>query len=126
MTLLVWVLLLPAVIVVTATWAWRYQIRVLGLLHRAQRRLDRQPTVRLAGVEVTDHDRVALEVEHGGEQGVEQIAVALDVPSVAFSTLRAWHDGGNPLILIVPSGRNIVRFRCDDPPQTLTLRRVAS
>jgi hypothetical protein len=126
MTLIVWVLLLPAVIVITATWAWRYQLRVLRLLQRAEHRFDDQPTVRLASVAVTDHDRVALEVEHPGEQGVEQIAVALDVPSVALSTLRAWHDGQAALILIVPAGRNIVRFRCDDPPETLTLRRVAS
>jgi hypothetical protein len=126
MTLIVWVLLLPAVIVVTATWAWRYQLRVLRLLQRADHRLDSQPRVRLASVAVTDHDRVDLEVEHPGEQGVEQIAVALDVPSVALSTLRAWHDGQAALILIVPAGRNIVRFRCVDPPETLTLRRVAS
>ena len=129
MTLIIWALLLPAVIVVTATWAWRYQLRVLRLLQRADHRFDHQPTVRLASVAVTDHDRVALEVEHpGGEGGevMEQIAVALDVPSLALSTLRAWHDGQAALILIVPAGRNIVRFRCEDPPETLTLRRVAS
>jgi hypothetical protein len=125
-TLVVFLLLLPAVIVVTATWAWRYQLRVLSLLQRADHRFDTYPKVRLAGVAITDHDRVALEVEHPGASGLEQFAVALDVPSVALSTLQAWHDGRAPLILIVPAGRNIVRFRCEDPPETLTLRRVAS
>jgi len=122
----VFLILLPAVVVLTATWAWRYQLRVLSLLRGSDRRLDAHPTVRLANVAVTDHDRVALEVEHPGVERHEQFAVALDIPSVAYSTLRAWHDGRAPLILIVPEGRNIVRFRCDDPPETLTLRRVAS
>ncbi len=126
MTLLVFLILLPAVVVLTATWAWRYQLRVLSLLRGSDRRLDTHPTVRLANVAVTDHDRVALEVEHPGVDRREQFAVALDVPSLAYSTLQAWHDGRAPLILIVPEGRNIVRFRCDDPPETLTLRRVAS
>jgi hypothetical protein len=124
-TLLVFLLLLPAVVVVTGTWAWRYQLRVLSLLRGSERRLDALPTVRLADVLITDRDRVALEVEHPGVERREQFAVALDVPSVALTTLQAWHDGRAPLILIVPEGRNIIRFRCDDPPETLTLRRVA-
>ena len=126
MTLVVFVILLPAVVVITATWAWRYQMRVLTLLHTADRRRRDFPEVRLAGVDVTDDDRVDLDVEHAGEPCLERFSVALDVPSVALSTLQDWRDAGARLVLVVPAGRNIVRFRCVDPPKTtLTLRRVA-
>ena len=126
MTLLVFLLLLPAVIVVTATWAWRYQLRVLSLLRGSERRFDAHPRSAWPACRSPTATGSMLEVEHPGVERLEQFAVALDVPSMALATLQAWHDGRALLVLIVPEGRNIVRFHCDDPPETLTLRRVAS
>ena len=76
-------------------------------------------------VAVTDGDRVDLVVEHPKDASCERFAVAIDVPSLALSTLRRWHDGGARLLLIVPPGSNLVRFRRLDTVEALTLHRFA-
>jgi hypothetical protein len=124
-TLLVFVLLLPIVVILVGTWAWHYQLRVLDLLTSPRRR-DHLTEVWLARVAVTGVERAELLVARPEEQGSEQIAVALDIPSPAMATLQEWHDDRSRLLLIAPPGRNIVRFRCLDKPGTLTLRRVAT
>lgn len=123
MTLIVFILLLPAIVIVAGTWAWRYQLRVLDLLHRAADRDADVPVVCLREIEVTDHDEVDLVVEHLRSADRERFAV--DAPAVALATLRRWHDNRARLLLIVPAGRNIVRLRRRDGHEALTLRRVA-
>ena len=123
MTTIVYLLLLPAVIVLAASWAWRYQERLRMVLSRPRGR--QHPTVRIDDVSVTAADRVTLLVEHPDQHRLEPISVALDVPSVALSTLRSWHDADARLLLIVPPETNIVRLRRVDRHEALTLRRVA-
>ena len=125
MVLIVFVLLLPVVVILAGTWAWRYQLRVLALFQRAADDETRLPEVRLTDVTITDADRVDLVLEHPNDASSERFAVAIDVPSLALSTLRRWHDGRARLLLIVPAGRNIVRLRRLDGLEALTLRRFA-
>ena len=124
MTTVVFLLLLPAVIVLAGSWAWRYMERLRAALS-APRRQD-HPTVRLDDVAVTATDQVTLLIEHPDQHRIEPISVALDVPSVTLSTLRAWHDAHARLLLIVPPETNIVRLRRVDRQEAVTLRRVAS
>ena len=64
MVLIVFVLLLPVVVILAGTWAWRYQLRVLALFQRAADDETRLPEVRLTDVTITDADRVDLVLEH--------------------------------------------------------------
>jgi len=121
-TAIVFVLLVPVIVIVVGTWAWRYQLRVLDLFQRAAERAADLPVVCLQEVAVTDHDRVDLVVEDVGSAAREHFEV--DAPAGALATLRRWHDGRARLLVIVPAGRNIVRFRRRDGHEALTLRRV--
>jgi hypothetical protein len=122
-TTVVFLLLLPAVIVLAGSWAWRYLERLRGALS-APRRHD-HPMVRLDDVSVTAADQVTLLIEHPDQHRIEPISVALDVPSITLSTLQAWHDAHARLLLIVPPETNIVRLRRVDRQEAVTLRRVA-
>ncbi|HEY6318788.1 MAG TPA: hypothetical protein VI462_12995 [Acidimicrobiia bacterium] len=122
MTGIVFVLLVPVIVILVGTWAWRYQLRVLDLFHRAAERDEYVPVVCLREVAVTDGDEVDLVVEHLPSADQERFAV--DAHGMALATLRRWHDGRARLLLIVPAGRNIVRLRRRDGHEALTLRRV--
>ena len=122
MTLIVFVLLVPVIVIVVGTWAWRYQLRVLDLFHRAAAQRDHVPVVCVREVASTKGDEVDLVVEHVPSAYRERFAV--DAPAMALATLRRWHDGRARLLLFVPAGRNIVRLRRRDGHEALTLRRV--
>ncbi len=125
MTLIVFLILLPAVVVLTATWAWRYQLRSLDLVGSRDPDTVKWAEVRLQSLAVTDAERVALTLERRDEGARRDVMlVAVDEPSAALSTLRAWHDAQEPLVVIYPAGRRIVRFRSVDTAESLTLRRV--
>jgi len=122
MLLIVYVLLLPVVVIVVGTWAFRYQLRVLELFQRADAAAGRLPTVRLREVVVTGRDLVDLVFED--LRGARHRRFVVNAPAMAIATLRRWHDGRARLHLIVPAGRNIVRLRRDDGHEALTLRLV--
>ena len=120
MLLIVYVLLLPVVVIVVGTWAWRYQLTVLELFQHADAAADRLPVVRLREVAVSGRDLVALVLEDVGGASPQQFVV--NAPAMALATLRRWHDGRARLHLIVPAGRNVLRLRHDDGHEALTLR----
>ena len=122
MTLVVFVLLVPVIVILVGTWAWRYQLRILELFRRAADHRSDVPVVCVEEVAVTAGDEVDLVVEHVRSADRERFAV--DAPAMALATLRRWHDGRARLLLIVPAGRNIVRLRRRDGGEALTLRRV--
>ena len=122
MTLVVFVLLVPVIVILVGTWAWRYQLRILELFRRAADHRSDVPVVCVEEVAVTAGDEVDLVVEHVRSADRERFAV--DAPAMALATLRRWHDGQARLLLIVPAGRNIVRLRRRDGHEALTLRRV--
>jgi len=121
-TLVVFVLLVPVIVILVGTWAWRYQLRILELFRRAADHRSDVPVVCVEEVAVTAGDEVDLVVEHVRSADRERFAV--DAPAMALATLRRWHDGQARLLLIVPAGRNIVRLRRRDGHEALTLRRV--
>jgi len=123
MELIVFLLLIPVIVIVVGTWAWRYHVRLLHLLQSAADDRAGLREVRLAEVAVTDRDRVDLLVEDVARARQERYAVAVDEPSVALATLQRWHHGRARLRLIVPAGRNVVRLRRRDGLEALTLRR---
>jgi len=118
----VFVLLVPVIVILVGTWAWRYQLRILELFRRAADHRSDVPVVCVEEVAVTAGDEVDLVVEHVRSADRERFAV--DAPAMALATLRRWHDGQARLLLIVPAGRNIVRLRRRDGHEALTLRRV--
>jgi hypothetical protein len=121
-TLIVFVLLVPVVVILVGSWAWRYQLRILDLFQRAADQRSDVPVVCVEDIAVTEGDEVDLVVEHVRSADRERFAV--NAPAIALATLRRWHDGRARLLLIVPAGRNIVRLRRRDGGEALTLRRV--
>jgi len=121
MLVIFYVLLLPVVVILVGTWAFRYQPRRLELFQRADLAAGRRPIVRLREVAVTGRDLVDLVLE---DRGARPQQFVVNASTMAIATLRRWHDGRARLHLIVPAGRNIVRLRRDDGHEALTLRRV--
>jgi hypothetical protein len=122
MLLIVYVLLLPVVVILVGTWAWRYQLQILELFQRAHEATAQLPVVRLREVAVTHGEQVDLVLED--LQGASRQQLAVDAPASALATLQRWHDGRARLHLIIPAGRNIVRLRRHDGHEALTLHRV--
>jgi hypothetical protein len=125
LTAVVFLILLPAVVIITATWAWRYQVRSLQLLRGRDPGTVDWAEARLGRVELTERDCAALTLEPVDNDGLRvEMLVAVDVPSPALTTLQAWHDAQVLLYVIIPAGRRIVRFRSVTTAEALTLRRV--
>lgn len=117
MTGLVFVLLLPVIVIVAGTWAWRYQQTALSLTHRPDRD---GGNVALTDVSLPQPTVARLTCESPTHR-LETHLVALE-SGPTLATLQAWVRDRTPLFETLDDGHlELVRL---DGPGAVTLRRL--
>jgi hypothetical protein len=116
-TALVFLLALPAIVVLVGTWAWRYQLRALALVRRPHRG---GGEVALAAVSRAEPHVVRLVCESPTHR-YETHLVALE-PGPTLATLDAWARDHARLIARVEEA--CVELTRLDGPGTVTLERI--
>jgi hypothetical protein len=134
---LIWFLAWSVVIGFVASEIWRRRARLFSRqymgMHADVERLYELPRVCVTGLTMTGRDaaRLALSPKHANDHTDHALAmvegdylVALHESDSEFELLRGWLEHQNVLGVVVPPESRIIRLRCLEDLQPLTLRRL--
>jgi len=102
-------------------------------MHADVERLYELPRVCVSGLTMTEQDVARLElspkktndgIEHSPGMVARDYLIALNESDAGFELLRGWLEHQNVLGVVLPPESRIVRLRCLDDLQPLTLRRL--